>query len=196
MSRPMIHTVRERQEESMAWKTTRERARKDLEEGKRPSTAAGEFVHEEMEHVRRGKHGARSAKQAIAIGLSKARRAGVPLAPPREGRASTKTVRSAELAYDAGQGRRKTRKSPARSRATSQALKRESRTAASHDALSKQARGAAARRRREGVATTSAQPQAAAADRPRRRRSTRSSSSSATGKASSSRARKRGSRKR
>jgi hypothetical protein len=192
----MTHTVREHQEDSMAWKTTRERARKDLEEGKRPSTAAGEFVHEEMEHVRRGKHGARSPKQAIAIGLSKARRAGVPLPAPREGRASTQTVRGAERAFDAGQGKRKTRKSPARSRAASQALKREPRTTASHDALSKQARGAAARRRRQGPATSSAAPQAAAADRPRRGSSRPSSSSSTPSKASSSRARKRGSRKR
>lgn len=179
----------------MAWKTTRERARKDLEQGKRPSTAAGEFVHEEMEHVRRGKHGARSPKQAIAIGLSKARRAGVPLPAPREGRASTKTIRSAERAFDAGQGGRKTRKSPARSRAVSQALKREPLTTASQEALSKQARGAAARRRQQGPATSSA-PQAAAADRPRRRNSRSSSSSSSPSKASSSRARKRGSRKR
>jgi hypothetical protein len=193
----MTQTVRERQVESMAWKTTRERARKYLEDGKRPSTAAGEFVHEEMEHVRRGKHGARSPKQAIAVGLSKARRAGVPLPAPREGRASTQTVRSTERAFDTGQGGRKTRKSPARSRAASQALKREPRTTASPAALSKQARGAAARRRREGPATTSsAAPQAAAADRPRRRNSRSSSSSSSSSKASSSRGRKRGSRKR
>lgn len=179
----------------MAWKTTRERARKDLEQGKRPSTAAGEFVHEEMEHVRRGKHGARSPKQAIAIGLSKARRAGVALAPPKEGRASTQTVRSAERALDAGQSRRKTTKSPARSRAVSQALKREPRNTASPEALSKQARSAAAKRKQQGPATSSTQPLAAAADRPRRRRSTRSSSSpsSSTG---ASRTRKRGSRKR
>lgn len=60
-----------------------EQAKEDLKEGKSPSTAAGEFVHEEIEHVREGKHGARSPQQAIAIGLSKARRAGIPLPPPR-----------------------------------------------------------------------------------------------------------------
>lgn len=70
----------------MPEKRTIERAREDLREGKQPSTAAGEFVREEMEHVREGKHGARSSQQAIAIGLSKARRAGVPLPPPKKGR--------------------------------------------------------------------------------------------------------------
>ena len=75
----------------MPWKTTLERAAKDKREGKAPSTQAGEFVKEEMEHIRRGKHGARSAKQAIAIGLSKARRAGVELAPPKEGTTSEAT---------------------------------------------------------------------------------------------------------
>lgn len=68
----------------MPWKTTIDRARKDLKQGKRPTTAAGAFVREEMEHVKRGKHGARSSRQAVAIGLSKARRAGVPLPPPRK----------------------------------------------------------------------------------------------------------------
>src|SRR5512138_344242 len=90
-------------------KRTIERAKKDLREGKRPSTAAGEFVREEMEHVRRGKHGARSPRQAIAIGLSKARRAGVPLKPPAKGKASERTRRSAERAYEAGQGKRRPR---------------------------------------------------------------------------------------
>ena len=87
----------------MPAKTTIERAKKDLREGKSPSTAAGEFVHEEIEHVRRGKHGARSPKQAIAIGLSKARRAGVPLPPPAKGKAKEKTRRSAESVYRKGQ---------------------------------------------------------------------------------------------
>ncbi len=79
----------------MPEKQTIERAKQDLREGKRPTTAAGEFVREEMEHIREGKHGARSTKQAIAIGLSKARRAGIPLSPPRRGETSEKTRRSA-----------------------------------------------------------------------------------------------------
>ena len=70
----------------MPEESTKKRAEEDLREGKAPSTAAGEFVHEEIEHVREGKHGARSAKQAIAIGLSKARRAGIPLKPPTKGK--------------------------------------------------------------------------------------------------------------
>ena len=95
-------------------------------------TAAGEFVHEEIEHVRQGKHGARSTKQAIAIGLSKARRAGVPLKPPRRGQASAKTRRSAERAYAVGQGEVKPRAtSSRRSRAVRSALKREPRSTVS-----------------------------------------------------------------
>ena len=78
-----------------------EKAKEDLREGKSPTTAAGEFVHEEMDHVREGKHGARSTKQAIAIGLSKARRAGVPLKPPRKGRTSRRTRQSAKRALAA-----------------------------------------------------------------------------------------------
>src|SRR5215210_3367636 len=74
--------MHDRQEAVMPEKKTLERARKDKRQGKAPSTQAGEFVREEMEHIRRGKHGARSAKQAVAIGLSKARRAGVELQPP------------------------------------------------------------------------------------------------------------------
>ena len=92
----------------MPEKKTVERAKEDLRRGKSPSTAAGEFVREEIEHVREGKHGARSAKQAIAIGLSKARRAGVPLRPPQRGRTSERTRRAAEREYEIGQGRRKT----------------------------------------------------------------------------------------
>jgi hypothetical protein len=60
-----------------------ERAREDKRQGKASSTQAGEFVREEMEHIRKGKHGARSPQQAIAIGLSKARRAGVALSAPK-----------------------------------------------------------------------------------------------------------------
>src|ERR1700751_2901912 len=105
---------------------TTERAKEDLREGKSPSTAAGEFVHEEIEHVREGKHGARSAKQAIAIGLSKARRAGIPLRPPKRGRAKARTRRSAKRAYEVGQRKRKPRApSRRRGRAISRALKRE-----------------------------------------------------------------------
>jgi hypothetical protein len=135
----------------MPWKTTMDRARKDLKEGKRPTTAAGEFVREEMEHVRRGKHGARSPKQAIAIGLSKARRAGVPLKPPRKGRTSERTRRSAAAAYEVGQGKRQPRApSRRRGRAVERALKREPRSSASRKALSSQGKQAAAARRRRG----------------------------------------------
>jgi hypothetical protein len=135
----------------MPEKTTVDRARRDLREGKRPSTAAGEFVREEMEHVRRGKHGARSPKQAIAIGLSKARRAGVPLPPPEKGQATERTRRSARRAFEAGQGKRKTRRpSPRRSRAAEAALRRERRSSASPRELSAQAKRAARRRRQRG----------------------------------------------
>jgi hypothetical protein len=135
----------------MPEKKTLERARKAKREGKAPTTQAGEFVHEEIEHVREGKHGARSTKQAIAIGLSKARRAGVKLKPPRKGDASTRTRKSAERAYRAGQSGNRRKPSTKRSRATSRALKREPKRAASRKALSKQAR-TAARRRRKRVA--------------------------------------------
>src|SRR6266700_7560623 len=84
-------------------KETVERAKEDLHEGKAPSTAAGEFVREEIEHVREGKHGARSPKQAIAIGLSKARRAGVPLEPPAKGKTTDETRHKAEHDYERGQ---------------------------------------------------------------------------------------------
>src|SRR3954468_4410818 len=106
----------------MPSKKTVQNAKRDLAEGKRPSTAAGEFVREEIEHIRGGKHGARSTKQAIAIGLSKARRAGVPLRPPKRG-ASARTRTSAARAYEVGQHKRKP-KSPsrARGRAISKAL--------------------------------------------------------------------------
>ncbi len=141
----------------MPWKTTVDRAKEDLREGKRPTTAAGEFVKEEMEHIRRGKHGARSTKQAIAIGLSKARRAGVPLPPPKKGRARERTRRSAERAYEEGQGKRKPRApSRRRSRAIEGALKREPHAAASHASLSRQAKRAASARRRRGPATRGA----------------------------------------
>jgi hypothetical protein len=132
----------------MPTKETTRKAKRDLRQGKSPTTAAGEFVREEIHHVREGKHGARSTKQAIAIGLSKARRAGVPLKPPRKGQASERTRKSAELAYEEGQGRRKTTApSPKRARAALQALKREPHRAASRRALSSQAHRAATHRR-------------------------------------------------
>jgi hypothetical protein len=126
----------------MPERKTLERARKDKREGKAPTTQAGEFVREEIEHVREGKHGARSTKQAIAIGLSKARRAGVDLKPPKKGRTSERTRKSAERAYKAGHSTTKRTISAKRSRATSRALKREPRRTASREALSKQARSA------------------------------------------------------
>jgi hypothetical protein len=130
---------------------TLKRARKAKREGKAPTTQAGEFVREEIEHVREGKHGARSTKQAIAIGLSKARRAGVKLKPPRKGQASERTRKSAERAYRAGQAGRRRKPSARRSRAATKALKRESKRAASRQALAKQARSATRRRRRRSA---------------------------------------------
>ncbi len=109
----------------MAEKRTLERARHDRREGKSPTTQAGEFVREEIHHVREGKHGARSAKQAIAIGLSKARRAGVKLPPPKKGITSARTRRSAISAYRAGQhGKRKTSARRARGPQTPQRSER------------------------------------------------------------------------
>src|SRR6266550_1688362 len=128
----------------MPEKETLERAEQDKREGKSPSTQAGEFVHEEIDHIREGKHGAASTKQAIAIGLSKARRAGVALPPPKEGSTSADTRRKA--GRDAAAGRSHRSPSPKRARATRQALKKEPRSAASRTALARQAKGAAARR--------------------------------------------------
>jgi uncharacterized protein DUF6496 len=129
----------------MPEKRTLERAGRDKEQGKSASTQAGEFVREEIEHVREGKHGARSTKQAIAIGLSKARRAGVKLRPPRGGTSSAETRRQAKR--DTQQSRDRSRRpSATRSRATLRALAKEGRSAGSREALSRQARGAAARR--------------------------------------------------
>src|ERR1700758_5091497 len=128
--------------------TTR-KAKQDLREGKSPSTAAGEFVHEEIEHVREGKHGARSPKQAIAIGLSKARRAGIPLKPPAKGKTSASTRKKAERDYEKGQKSPQTSKegSITRSKARTKALKREPKSSASHSALSRQAKSAARKRK-------------------------------------------------
>jgi len=130
----------------MPEKETLERARRDKQEGKAPSTQAGEFVREEIHHIREGKHGARSPQQAIAIGLSKARRAGVNLPPPEPGAASEETRASAERAYEKGQGRARGKRQPRVAKAVKGVLKRESRKAASPKALSKQASTAAARR--------------------------------------------------
>jgi hypothetical protein len=132
----------------MPEKTTIKKARADLREGKSPTTAAGEFVHEEMEHIRRGKHGARSPEQAIAIGLSKARRAGVPLKPPKKGQAKKSTRKAAKRDYEVGQGRRKpSRPSRKRSKAMTKRLKREGTSAASRSALSHHAKRVARKRR-------------------------------------------------
>jgi len=130
----------------MPEKQTLDRAREDKREGKSASTQAGEFVREEMHHIREGKHGAVSSKQAIAIGLSKVRRAGVKLPAPRAGSISPETRKKA--ARDAQKGRSGSHGevSKKRSRATTQALKKEGRSAASRTALSRQARSAANRR--------------------------------------------------
>jgi hypothetical protein len=143
---------------------TIQRARRDRRQGKAASTQAGEFVREEMHHIREGKHGARSAKQAVAIGLSKARRAGVKLRPPAKGKASAKTRKSAASAYRKGQRHAGTSKK--RSRATLRALKHEGRSAASHTALSRQTRRAA---RTRGHEARSAAAKKAARTRSQRR---------------------------
>ncbi len=131
----------------MPEKRTIERAREDKREGKAPTTQAGEFVREEMHHIREGKHGARSTKQAIAIGLSKARRAGVDLKPPEKGKTTERSRKSAERAYERGHGAPPKRKPSAkRSKAIQHALEREGKSAASHKSLSKQAHSAARQR--------------------------------------------------
>jgi len=118
-----------------------EHAREDEREGKAPSTQAGEFVREEMEHIREGKHGARSPQQAIAIGLSKARRAGVKLPPPKKGSAAVRQKAQRDLRK--GRSGRRRKPSATRSRAISRALKREGRSAASSKSLARQAHRAA-----------------------------------------------------
>jgi hypothetical protein len=158
----------------MPTKSTVQKAKRDLSEGKSASTAAGEFVHEEMDHIREHKHGARSPRQAIAIGLSKARRAGVPLKPPRRGTTSARTRKSAARDEATGQGRRKPRASSGRRRqATTRALRREGSEAASPRALSRQGRTAAQRRSsadrsraaKKGAATKGARRRSQAAKR-------------------------------
>jgi uncharacterized protein DUF6496 len=134
----------------MPERKTVERAKKLKREGKAPSTQAGEFVKEEIEHIREGRHGARSAKQAIAIGLSKARRAGVKLPPPKEGQVSKRTRAGAKRDYEEGQSHAAKAVSPSRSRAAIRALEREPQSAASHQALSRHARSVARRQRTGG----------------------------------------------
>ena len=124
-------------------KETIERAREDAREGKSPSTQAGEFVREEMHHIREGKHGAQSTKQAIAIGLSKARRSGVKLGAPKAGRATSSIRKKAEQDLRKGASSTKSKPSRTRSRAISKALKREGHAAASKKSLSRQARSSA-----------------------------------------------------
>src|SRR4030095_12491503 len=128
----------------MPEKETLKRAAEDKREGKAPSTQAGEFVREEIEHVREGKHGARSTKQVIAIGRSKALRAGVKLPPPKN--ASKKTQEQAARETRKAKSTSKGTKSAKRSRAMLSKLKREGHSAASRTALSRQARAAAAKR--------------------------------------------------
>ncbi len=167
----------------MPRKQTIRKAMQDKRAGKSPSTQAGEFVREEIDKIRHGEHGARSPQQAIAIGLSEARRAGVRLPPPKRGKAKKRTRRSAEYAYEAGQGKRKTRRRPRVARAMKQVLKREPRSTVSRRALSQQAKRAAGRRsaasrtaaarkaaRTKGAKGRSAAAKKAARTRARRRR--------------------------
>jgi len=165
----------------MPRKETIRKAKRDKRGGKSPSTQAGEFVREEIDKIRHGEHGARSPQQAIAIGLSEARRAGVDLPPPRRGKAKAQTRRSAKYAYEAGQGRRKPRRRPRVSRAVKRALKREPRSSVSRRALSQQAKRAASHRSaasrsaaaRKAVRTKGAKGRSVAAKKAARTRSRR-----------------------
>jgi len=132
----------------MPEKATMQRARKDLREGKSPSTAAGEFVREEIDHVREGKHGARSPQQAIAIGLSKARRAGIPLEPPARGKVSEETRHKAEQDSEKGRTDPTTSDegSTVRGRARLKTMRQEPKNTTSHQALSEHAEKAARKR--------------------------------------------------
>jgi hypothetical protein len=167
----------------MPEKRTIEKARKAKRAGKAATTQAGEFVREEVHKIRRGQHGARSPQQAIAVGLSKARRAGVKLPPPGRGKAKPRTRKSAEYAYSVGQGKRTTRRRPRVSRAVSQVMKKEPTSTASRAALSRQTSRAASRRtardrseaarkaaRTKGAAGRSAAARKAAQTRARNRR--------------------------
>jgi hypothetical protein len=131
----------------MPEKRTIEKARRAKREGKAPSIQAGEFIREEIRKIRRGEHGARSPQQAIAIGLSEARRAGVDLPPPKKGTVKESTRKSAEYAYEAGQHEREPKHQPRVARAVSEVLKKEPRNNASHEALSRHGTKAAARRK-------------------------------------------------
>ena len=136
----------------MPEKDVKERAERDLREGKSASTAAGEFVREEIEHVREGKHGARSPQQAIAIGLSKARRAGIPMKPPARGKVSEETRQRAEKDYETGRTEPKSAREGAtqRGRSRLKAMQREPKNTASHAALSEHAKSAAHKRQMKG----------------------------------------------
>jgi hypothetical protein len=182
----------------MPGKRTIEKARKAKRAGKAPSTQAGEFVREEIHKIRRGKHGARSPEQAIAIGLSEARRAGVALPPPKKGKAKERTRKSAKYAYEAGQHKRKTRRQPRVSRAVSQVLKGEPRSTASRSALASHARRAASRRtssQRSAAARKAAQTKGFAARSAAARKAARTKGaagrSAAARKAAQTRARRR-----
>lgn len=167
----------------MPEKKTMERVRKDKAAGKSGSTQAGEFVREEIEHVREGKHGARSTKQAIAIGLSKARRAGVDLPQPKAGRTSERTRKAAARDTARGRGAKPKAPSARRSRATLNALKREPTAAGSKTALARQAKSAARSRTpaersaagRKAAATKGATVRKAAARKAARTRAARAS---------------------
>jgi hypothetical protein len=166
----------------MPEKETIRRAQRDKRQGKAPSTQAGEFVREEIHHVREGKHGARSTKQAIAIGLSKARRAGVKLPSPPAGAKRT-TKQSAKSASRAAARGRK-RSSPRRARAAKRALKREPRSVVSRKALGSQARSAARKRSpasRSAAARRASQTKGASVRRAAARKAARTRKRHATG---------------
>jgi hypothetical protein len=136
-------------------KQTLKRVRRDQRQDKAPTTQAGEFIREEFHHIRAGKHGARSPQQAIAIGLSKARRAGAELKPPAPDEQSASTRRRAGRDYRRGHGARPARRAtPKRAAATARALKRESRTSASSAAIAAQTHRAASRRRKSQRSAT------------------------------------------
>lgn len=143
--------------------TTKKKAQRDLAQGKSASTAAGEFVREEIHHIREGKHGAKNTKQAIAIGLSEARRAGVGSKPGPTASRRTR-LKAAQESARAGK-----KPNPKRSRASLRARQKESQATASKGALSKQAKSSAAKRRKAGGSTSpSASARRAAATRKRR----------------------------
>ncbi len=164
-------------------KRTIAKARRDKREGKSANTQAGEFVRAEIDKIRHGKHGARNTRQAIAIGLSEARRAGVDLPPPKKGRTSARTRKSAQYAYAAGQHKRKTQRRPRVSRAVKRVLKGEPRSTVSRKALSRQGRRAASHRSRtqrsaaarKAVRTKGAKARSAAARKAARTRARRGS---------------------